>query len=499
MVSKQLISLQMDKDEETGKWQCPVLCKPFSNHTKIVAIRQNPPGNEANVYSHEAVQELNIKPKNNIDLLSGKKINLKRDLIVLQDPSDAEHNKLRDIHNFKHTAMLRDETQASLDASSGNVRLSVTASRIMGKMKRKREEEGEKEKIRKDKQRLRDEKRKKDGGMGVDEAETASTENNKLRVFTNELTGAEMTSGRTSGSLTSTAMSVSYDKDMREATQEEILQSQLYTMKQMKQKGFVRLTTNLGVMDLELHCDIAPRTCTNFIGLVEKGKYNGTLFHRSIRNFMIQGGKPLKESGSESSLWGKPFADEFDDRLKHEGPGILSMANAGPGTNKQQFFITYKSAPHLNRKHSVFGSVAKGMDVLQEMEKVPTNKKDKPADPIKIIEAVVFLNPVKEAEKKESIRIQKRIQEKRGEKDERQASARGKPSTKPQESQDDKNSKPETSSSRIGRYLPQNILKTPKKQEKSNESNSTKIDAISLKSRLPPPPKKTTFKDFSNW
>jgi len=499
MTSQQLIHLEMDKDEETGKWQCPVLCKPFSNHTKIVAIRQNPPGNEANVYSHEAVQELNIKSKNNIDLISGKKINLKKDLIILQDPFNEEHNKLRDIQNFKHMSMLREEKQASLDASSGNVRLSVTASRIMGKMKRKREEEDEKEKKKKDMQRLREERRKEVGDIEADDTKAAIPENNKMKIFTDELNGAEMTSGRTSGSLTSTAMSVSYNKDTREATKEEILRSQLDMMKKMKQKGFVRLTTSLGVIDLELHCDIAPRTCTNFIGLVEKGRYNGTIFHRSIRNFMIQGGKPSKETGLEKSLWGEPFLDEFDDRLTHKGPGIVSMANSGPGTNKQQFFITYKSAPHLDRKHSVFGSVAKGMEVLQEMENIPTNGKDKPVQAIKIIEAIVFLNPVKEAEKKENIRIQNRIREKRGEKDARHNQRLGKTSAILQKTKVNKESETKTSSSRIGRYLPQEALTNPLKQKKCNESKSSNINTASVQSRLPPPPKKTTFGNFSSW
>lgn len=204
-------------------------------------------------------------------------------MIILQDPFNEEHNKLRDIQNFKHMSMLREEKQASLDASSGNVRLSVTASRIMGKMKRKREEEDEKEKKKKDMQRLREERRKEVGNIEADDTKAAIPENNKMKIFTDELNGAEMTSGRTSGSLTSTSMSVSYNKDTREATKEEILRSQLDMMKKMKQKGFVRLTTSLGVIDLELHCDIAPRTCTNFIGLVEKGRYNG----KQLRNILL--------------------------------------------------------------------------------------------------------------------------------------------------------------------------------------------------------------------
>merc|ERR1719223_1399007 len=112
-------------------------------------------------------------------------------------------------------------------------------------------------------------------------------------------------------------MTLSRENESKEATSEEIREAQWSAMKRLKKKGFVRLTTTEGIIDLELDCDIAPRTCMNFIKLVEGGKYNGTKFHRSIRNFMIQGGKPVKSSEEENSIWGDAFRDEFDDRLKH--------------------------------------------------------------------------------------------------------------------------------------------------------------------------------------
>jgi len=342
-----------------------------------------------------------------------------------------------------------------------------------------------------EKQRLSDKRKKSASVEGEDMEGMEEAGNKKLKVFTDDLNGVELTSGRTSGSLTSTAVSVSYTKDTREATPEEILQSQFNTMKKMKKKGFVRLNTTLGIMDLELHCDIAPRTCTNFIGLCLAGKYNGTLFHRSIRNFMIQGGKPSKGTEVETSLWGGSFIDEFDDRLKHSSPGIVSMANAGPGTNKRQFFITFKSAAHLDRKHAIFGRVAKGMEILQEMESVPTDKKDRPREEIKIIEATVFVNPVEEAQKKERIRIQKRIQEKEASR----VSALHKPSTTMQVPK----AKSEVKESfQIGRYLPINTVSKGKKKEREG-MELPDLDITSLPQRLPPPPKKTTFGDFSNW
>jgi peptidyl-prolyl cis-trans isomerase-like protein 2 len=166
-------------------------------------------------------------------------------------------------------------------------------------------------------------------------------------------------------------------------------------------------------MDLEIFCDIAPRTCTNFIGLVEAGKYNGSCAHRLIPNFMVQMGKPSGKDEKETSLWGEPFVDEFDDRLKHDKPGVVSMANAGPGTNHRQFFITFRSTPHLDRKHSVFGRVVTGMDVLSKIEHVPTDDVDRPSETVKIIQATLIgSNPVQEAQAIESNRIQQRKMEK---------------------------------------------------------------------------------------
>ena len=140
----------------------------------------------------------------------------------------------------------------------------------------------------------------------------------------------------------------------------------------------------------------------------------------------IQGGKPANKAEKEESLWGDAFADEFDNRLTHSGPGVLSMANAGAGTNKRQFFLTFKSCTHLDRKHSVFGRVVKGLDVLRAMEAVPTGKGDRPLEEIKIITAEILgSNPAREAEEAERVRIQERREARIREREERKASALG--------------------------------------------------------------------------
>jgi len=119
--------------------------------------------------------------------------------------------------------------------------------------------------------------------------------------------------------------------------------------------------TNRGDIELALHADKAPVTVNNFVCLARDGYYDGVSFHRVIADFMIQGGDP---TATGSGGPGYTFEDEFHADLRHDGPGVLSMANAGPGTNGSQFFITHVATPRLDRKHSVFGRVTSGQDVI---------------------------------------------------------------------------------------------------------------------------------------
>ncbi len=124
--------------------------------------------------------------------------------------------------------------------------------------------------------------------------------------------------------------------------------------------------TDKGTIRIELFDDKTPKTVANFEKLVGKSFYNGLKFHRVIPNFMIQGGCP---SGTGTGGPGYKFADEFHPDLKHDSPGVLSMANAGPNTNGSQFFITHVATPWLDGKHSVFGKVLEGQDVVDSIEK----------------------------------------------------------------------------------------------------------------------------------
>lgn len=125
------------------------------------------------------------------------------------------------------------------------------------------------------------------------------------------------------------------------------------------------IETTKGKIELELTPDKTPVTVANFVNLAQKGFYNGVVFHRVIADFMIQGGDP---TGTGAGGPGYRFEDEFDPSLKHDGPGVLSMANAGPGTNGSQFFITHVATPWLNGKHSVFGRVTAGQDVVNAIQ-----------------------------------------------------------------------------------------------------------------------------------
>lgn len=149
----------------------------------------------------------------------------------------------------------------------------------------------------------------------------------------------------------------------------------------------VVLETNQGNIEVRLMLDAAPKACENFIGLVEKGYYNGIIFHRVIKKFMIQGGDPTGTGRGGESLWGKPFEDELKESVMFDKPGILAMANAGPGTNGSQFFITTVPAPWLNMHHTIFGEVVSGYDVVQKIENIPVDAVGKPANEQKIIKA----------------------------------------------------------------------------------------------------------------
>lgn len=151
----------------------------------------------------------------------------------------------------------------------------------------------------------------------------------------------------------------------------------------------VILETTQGSIEFELFEDIAPKACENFTTHVKNGYYDGIVFHRIIEDFMIQGGDPTGSGMGGESIWGKPFEDECARDVTFDKPGLLAMANAGPGTNGSQFFITTVPTPWLNMKHTIFGEVVNGMDVVKKLEKVEKGPGDRPVEEQKIISAKV--------------------------------------------------------------------------------------------------------------
>ena len=152
-----------------------------------------------------------------------------------------------------------------------------------------------------------------------------------------------------------------------------------------KKKHTARMKTDVGMLVIELFADKTPKTVNNFVFLARQGFYDGVIFHRVIADFMAQGGDP---TGSGSGGPGYKFADEFHPSLRHDKPGVLSMANAGPGTNGSQFFITHVPTPHLNDKHTVFGQVIEGMDVLMAIKPRNPQRPEYPGVKIQSIEIV---------------------------------------------------------------------------------------------------------------
>ncbi|KAM6339512.1 RING-type E3 ubiquitin-protein ligase PPIL2 isoform 2-T2 [Alca torda] len=411
-----------------GKYHCPVLFTVFTNNSHIVAIKTT-----GNVFAYEAVEQLNIKPKSYKDLLTDEPFT-RQDIVTLQDPTNLDKFNVSNFFHVKNNIKVidPDEEKAKLDPSyylkNTNTETRETLLELYKEFK----------------------------GDDILAATMKAPEKKKV----DKLNAAHYSTGAVSASFTSTAM-------VPETTHEAAaIEEDVVRYKYVKKKGYVRLHTNKGDLNLELHCDMVhadpqgmerfemissshskafflavmatpqkllsfpisrtlatgvpqvfnrllvgssaaqykfrvktPRTCENFIKLCKKNYYDGTIFHRSIRNFVIQGGDPTGTGTGGESYWGKPFKDEFKPNLSHTGRGVLSMANSGPNTNKSQFFITFRSCAYLDKKHTVFGRVVGGFETLTAMENVESDPKtDRPKEEIRIETTTVFVDPYEEAD-----------------------------------------------------------------------------------------------------
>uniref|UniRef100_A0A8C3G3W9 RING-type E3 ubiquitin-protein ligase PPIL2 n=1 Tax=Cyclopterus lumpus TaxID=8103 RepID=A0A8C3G3W9_CYCLU len=362
-----------------GKYHCPVLYNIFTNNSHFVAIKVT-----GNVFSHEAVEQLNIKTKSFKDLLSDEPF-ARKDIIVLQDPTNLDKFNVSNFFHVRNNLKVLDpdEEKAKLHPAyhlkTTNLETRETLAELYKDYK--------------------------------GDPLLASTMKESAAKKTDKLNAAHYSTGRVSASFTSTAMTPATTQ-VAEAIADDTVR-----YRYVKKKGYVRLLTNKGDLNVELHCDKVPKAGENFIRLCKKGYYDGTVFHRSIRNFMIQGGDPTGTGTGGESFWGKPFKDEFKPNLSHTGRGVLSMANSGPNTNKSQFFITFRSCIYLDRKHTVFGRIVGGFEALTAMENVESDpKSDKPKSEIKIITATVFVDPYEEADAQIAAEREKDVQKEEKEK-----------------------------------------------------------------------------------
>lgn len=366
MDAKTLVKLNFakntnDDSEETIRFQCPALFRPFTKNSHIIAIAST-----GNVFCYEAIEQLNIKTKNWKDLITDQPFT-RKDLITIQDPSRLEKFDISKFYYIQNKLRVEtDEERAEKKDPTGRIQkmsleMKETLQELESTYKERTQEAIEEQKV------------------------------------PDKFNAAHYSTGKVSASFTSTAISPFV------RTEHDIVEEDLVRYERVKKKGYVRLNTTHGMLNLELFCEQVPKTCENFLKHCASGYYTGTKFHRSIRNFMIQGGDPTSKTGEPTgkggtSIWKTKFDDEFAPGLSHTGRGILSMANAGPNSNGSQFFITFRSCKHLDGKHAIFGKLVGGLDTLTEMERVEVDNKDAPIEDIVIQSAQIFVDPYQEAD-----------------------------------------------------------------------------------------------------
>lgn len=427
---KDLIPLHFHRNAD-GEYACPTLNKVFNENTHIVAIKTT-----GNVYCWEAIDQLCVKPKNMKDLITDEPFK-KKDIIHIQDPLNLAGRNLAEFDHVKHDRTTGDEsteiemrnpmfglnsaalpadlkkTLAVLDSEEASKAFAEGGGGKKAQALRALAEAKAKAKAKATAQakdpRLSAAPRQQTMPTFKPGTATWSTDDQQLLTevgpssvgfsekdlaggksvpspYSNTWVEGTTSTGAAAKSFTSTMMAVSTKMERTKVLQ---------YLKPDK-KGYLRLHTTLGDLNIELHCDVVPKTCENFLALVEGQYYDNVIFHRLIKNFMIQGGDPTGSGKGGVSVFSKTFADEFDSRLVHDSRGVVSMANSGPNTNGSQFFILFKSARHLDFKHTVFGRVVGGFETLTAMERVATDDEDRPLQEIKITGATVFVNPYKD-------------------------------------------------------------------------------------------------------
>ncbi|GAA5991894.1 hypothetical protein JCM5350_001966 [Sporobolomyces pararoseus] len=400
LTAGELIRLNFYKNAD-GQYHDPVTFKIFNDHTAIAAIKTS-----GNVYARESIDRLNVKPGNWNDLMTDEPF-VRKDIITLQDPLNVQAKDLSKFDYVRRNLEVKNED----DSLSG---INVEASGIGRVLK----SIAEKEKKEKD---AKSTPRPFPPTSSTSQPSTSSSSSAPTSSLISQSTGpvpyntATVSTNRTAASFTSTSSALSTSVENALWDEEDLMYE---AVREKGERGYARMKTNYGDLNLELYCERAPRTCYNFLKLAQEGRYQKVKFHRLIPGFMLQGGDPTGTGRGGESIWGKPFEDEYNVRnaLKHDQRGTLSMANSGPNTNGSQFFLTFREqCPHLDGKHTVFGRLVGGQDVLSKLERVPIDPAtDRPLKPVILEDAQVFGDPFEQYKERLSRRLKREEEERLG-------------------------------------------------------------------------------------
>jgi len=396
--AKDLIKVRFHKDTD-GKYHCPVLFEPFHDNSHIVVIAVS-----GNVYCMRAIKELCINNKNMKDLKTEKSF-VKEDIIELQNPACLEKfnftmfdylKKGIDVKNIIKGEAYDDGWMNGSKTTTSS--LNCTTNEVGATLKE-----------------LNDNWQ----GDGLIKKLAVDYDGMQMKPAMGGDHKAGYSTGMVSTSFTSTRMSRHVEN--RTAIRDDAeLRNQW-----VKKKGYCQVITSLGPLNFELHCDMIPLACENFIKHSISGYYDNTKFHRLVPDFMVQGGDPTGTGKGGESIFpeGKDkttcFKDEYRQSLKFNQRGMLAMANNGRHTNKSQFFITFSPQEHLDRMHTIFGKLVGGQEVLNAIENEKRDSGDRPVNDIVIFRINVMVNPFEQADEKiaqlkadEKIKYDKEIQEK---------------------------------------------------------------------------------------
>ncbi|KAG6841924.1 hypothetical protein C0991_005104 [Blastosporella zonata] len=354
-----LITLHYSRKEGSGEIHDPISFKPFSEHSHIVAIATT-----GNVFLAESV-------KGGKDLVNEVPFK-KQDIITLQNPHGLPQASV------PVTAAPTLDVSPKHDLSKSTVSKSAAA-----------------------------------GGVSAVKAKAAVPWN--VSPYSSGLPGASLTSTSVDPSTTGSSKLLWDEEELMFEDISNPLKGKGKEKDVGRRRAYVRLVTSLGggSLNLELFCEKAPKTCYNFLMLAKAGKYDNCLFHRLVPGFMIQTGDPTGTGTGGESYWGTPFRDEHDLKgaAKHDTRGVLAMANKGAGTNGSQFYITFKPASHLDKKHTVFGKLVGGEEVLDLLEKLPLKDgTERPAKSVRITEVVIYQDPFDDYKKRLTNKLAKRAQ-----------------------------------------------------------------------------------------